>query len=147
HSLIEIGRERVHRPAELVAGGREAKLNGLLLHSLLKGTRVEVARALVEQGGEHGGDRRLPGRVGIAATLERIVERDDRHRRFAHQPRLDPTGRCDRLDLAGGIGCREAGETERKAKRKRNNPVQDFFSSRAAASLTRYPVTERRLSR
>jgi len=137
----------MQRAAELIPVRRKAELNGALLQHLLKRARIELAGALIEQRSHHGGEAGLVGGVGVGAARERVIERHDRYRRFAHQPRLDAAGRGDRLDLARRVGRRHGGEAEDEAERDRDNPAHDFFSTRCEPSLTRYPVTELRLTR
>ncbi len=137
HGVIEVGGERPQGAAELIASGREAEMDRLLLDQLLEGARIEVARTLIEHGADHVGDARLVGGVGIGAAGEGVVERQHRNGTVTHEPCLDAAGRDDLLDLA----CRAYGakscERQCDAERRREKPAHDFFSSRGAPSRMR----------
>ena len=77
---VEVLGQRAHAPAPMVAVAVEAHLDRLLVERPVKGLRIEVARALVEEPRHQGAEAGLVGRVLRRAAAHGEFERDQRHR-------------------------------------------------------------------
>ena len=132
--LVAVLVERAQRAAEIIARGAKRQFDGVALEPLVESLAVEVAGALVEHvGGEMGG----AGLVGIVlgrAAVERVAERDQRHRVFGDQPGLDAGRADDRLD---GHGGRRRGERQKAEGGGENRPDHERFSACGLVSLIR----------
>ena len=81
-----MARQRLHPSADVIALGMEGELDRFVLERLLEGLVVELARAFVEQAGEHGQRAGLAGGVLGRAAAEAEFERHQRHRIVFDQP-------------------------------------------------------------
>ena len=115
-AFVHLVAQDAKRAAEIVALHAKAEFDGGTVHALLKGARIEIAGAFVEQRRRHMADAGLFRRILIGAALHREIHRDQRHRGFAHQPGLDPARAHDALDL-GRRRRRRAGERSRRTPR------------------------------
>ena len=104
---VEMARQRLHPSADVVALGMEGELDRLLVERLLEGLVVEIARAFVEQAGEHASARR-PCRRGPATRRRgrRIrappaAPRSLRPARSARRAELTRSRRLTALDATG----------------------------------------------
>ena len=98
---VEMARQRLHPAADVVALGMEGEFDRLLVERLLEGLVVEIARAFVEQAGEHRQRAGLAGGVLRRAAAEGEFERHQRHRIVfdqpeAHAARTDEVAQIDR---------------------------------------------------
>ncbi len=113
--LVLVVLEHAQRAAEVIAGRREAELDGAALEPLVKGLGIEIAGALVEQAGDQIADAGLAGRVLAGAAAEGIFHRDQRHGRVLHEPGFDAAGRHQPLDLGRGVRRRRCQRQQRGA--------------------------------
>ena len=74
----------------------------------MEGLGIEVARAFIDQVGDHVADAGLVGRVLGRAAAERVFHRDQRHGGVLHEPGLDTARRNQMLDLGRGVRRRRA---------------------------------------
>jgi len=102
--------ERLELTVELVAAGIERQADRLVLERGAKRLAVELARALVEQPGDHVGEPLAALRVEHRAALEIQGQREDRDRRLADQPGLDPALAHHPLDPGRALGSRRRSE-------------------------------------
>ena len=79
----------------------------------MKGLRIEIAGALVEQRSDQVRGAGLAGRILGGAADEGKIDGDQRDRRLAHQPGLDAAGTHHALD---GRGERRRGEAEARRR-------------------------------
>ena len=112
----------------------------------MEGFRVEIARALVEQAGDHVADAGFAGRILRGAAAEGIFHRDQGHRGVLHEPGFDAARRHEALNFCCGLRWRRCDPQQRYARDQaecealRADPkiVHERFSSRfGAASLIR----------
>src|SRR6266404_1089133 len=138
--------------AQIVASGAEAELDRLALQPVVKGIGIEGPGAVVEQTRRHIGNAGFVRRVLIGAAAEGEFDGDQRQRAVAHQPSLD----AERADhaLDGHRSRRQGGKCDGGTGHERDQAargraaeggIHERFSW-AWVSLTRKPVTERRLS-
>ena len=129
--------QRAQRAVQVIAPDLEAHFNRVVFQPLVEGLAVEIAGALVEHvGGEIGGAGFVRLVLGGAA-VESIVERNQRHGLFAHQPRLD-AGRADDLFDGHRRGGRRAGkQREPRAQERSDKPSHERFSACGLTSLIR----------
>ncbi len=95
--------EHAQRAAEIIPRRTEAQLDGAAIETLVKGLGIEIARAFVEQIGDHVADAGLVGGILRRAAAEGIFHRDQRHGGVLHEPGLDAAGRNQTLDLGRGV--------------------------------------------
>ena len=83
---IEVLGQRAHPPAPMVAVAMERHLDRLLVERPVKGLRIEVSRALVEEPRHQRAKAGLVGRVLRRAAAHGEFERHQRHRIGADEP-------------------------------------------------------------
>ena len=156
--LVLVFLERAQRAADMFAAGLEVHLDRLALERLVEGLGVELAGTLVEQIERHVADACLAFGILGGTAAEGEIERDQRHGGIAHEPDFDAARAHHPLDL-GRIARRRGSSATNAAARRANRPRRAMLRCRNAGwcmltsvspwsdvSLTRYPVTERRLS-
>ena len=152
--VLAVG-QNLERAANLVTAGPEGQLDRVAVALRLERLGVEIAGAFVQQCRHHVGDAGLADRILVGPALEREFHRDQRHGRLAHQPGFDPARADHPLDLGHRLRLRRAqkqgaddngGERRRYAACEKTIGDHERRSCGLACSLTRYPVTERRLS-
>ena len=95
--------EHAQRAAEIIPRRAEAQFDGAPVEVLVEGLGIEIARALVEQIGDHVADAGLAGRILRRAAAEGKFHRDQRHGGVLHEPGFDAAGRNQMLDFGGGV--------------------------------------------
>ena len=144
--LVLVVLEHAERAAEIIAGRREAQLDGAAFEALVKGLGIEIAGAFVEQAGDQVADAGLAVRVLGGAAAEGIFHRDQGHGGVLHEPGFDTSRRDQPLNFCRSVrrrrrqrqqhgGGDQAGCEALRANRKTDH---ERFSSRfGAASLIR----------
>ena len=98
---IHVARHRLQAAVKRVAVGGEGNLDRLVVHRIVEGLGIEIARALVHQGGKHGGGAHAAGRVLRGAAGQRKFHRDERHGIIFDQPGLDAALQNENLHARG----------------------------------------------
>ena len=116
---IESG-QRPQVGAEVVHTGVETQADREIFETPAEGLRVELPRALVEQGGRHVGEPLLALGVERCPAAEGKAQREHRNGVILDKPRLDPRCADDALDrdLLGRDARRHEPRAEREDERK-----------------------------
>ena len=152
--FVAVVLEGLQGAAQIIASGAEVELDRFGLEARVERRRVERTGSLVEQASGKVGDPRLVGGILIGAAENGEVDRDQRQCVIAHEPCLDAARADHALDGHRPAHRRKNAEhqddDERGQRMCRGAPGKDEGAherlSSAGISLTRWPVTERRLS-
>ena len=102
--LVDMTRQGLQPPVEIVALGAEAQAYRMIVEGAMKRLGVEIARAFVEQAGEHGAGAGLALGILRGAAGKGKLHRDQRHGVILHQPGGDAAGADDVLHALGARG-------------------------------------------
>ena len=100
-SLVRMLHQGLQRTAERIVAGVEGELDGARSETLLERIGIVVARAFVEQAGEHLRHARLVLGIVRGSAFEDEGDGDQRHHVGFDVPRLDTARRCQRLHNRG----------------------------------------------
>jgi len=103
-ALVGVLDQHLERAADRVGAGMEGQFDRPGGQPLLEGVGGEVARALVEEPGQHLSAAGLAGGILGGTALEREGQRDHRHHGGFDVPRLDARGGRHRQGRGGRAG-------------------------------------------
>ena len=138
-ALAQVLGQRLEIAEEGVAVGVEGQAHRQLLDLLLVGGARQVARPLVEHGGEQAGGALLAHGLLRAAAVEGEADGDDGQALLLHQPGGNPAGAADLLDVGGARAAlpRQQAQERNRERAGRGEEVAAEAGSRGVAAGVR----------
>ena len=144
--LVLVILEHAQAAAEIIPRRTEAQFDGAAVKAFMERLGIEIARALIEQIGDHVADAGFAGRVLGRAAAEGIFHRDQRHGGVLHEPGLDAAGRNQTLDLGRGLRWRrrqrrhgEAGSENESNAPRANLGAKRLVTNASPRASARHP--------